>query len=482
MSPTSETERSAPLGLRNAYVALFLVGLTALFFVAVFQRRLYGDAAMLISTYGRGEATYFPLHHRLVETARALGLGVQEALRFASWAPASLAPGFLYAGLRRLGSSRPNAVAGALLALGTGGVVFFGSTIEVHGVQIGGAAAAFFLLSGLGTSSSRGAALLGGLGGALLVGTHPTSLALLPGVLVWVFGSERAKGRGGWGAAAGALALQLVAAVLVVKLYSSVQQVGLAEIWGWLWWDPDLVKATRHLAGLFWLPMGLLGLLATFGMARDLFLEGGDRVRGFTALSWCVPMLVALALMRIDEHGAYFLALTPALAWSASGLLAAAGEKLAPVQAWLVGSLLVTTQLWLGLQWQRAYDLPLSEEEAAWIDGCLEVTEGKGMFVTVDQKKKRLAEGYTTLQTLNALPITQFPYAEMERFLVIFNDHWRERTLAGEPLYIGPDFVQLCAADETAGQCKALLDSVFDFEPVESGPFHALRGSVRPPH
>jgi hypothetical protein len=469
-----------PLALALAAAGVVLFGL-------FFQAAFYGDAPLQLLAYRAGEPTGHRLHFLLTELLGSAGLSPLTAIRAATFIPAGLSLGVLFAALVRGGASRPGALVGTLFFALTPSALFFATTIEVHGLQLFGVALASFAAVAIALPTPR-SGLLGLFGWSLLAivalgATHPMNLQAGPGlaVLFWVgLRSRGANARITW-AVAGAAGLAVVGVAAIVSYgYLDRQGWSVGVLLDAFKWRFDLTAPNSDLPaplanGLntvvkpaaYLLATGALGLLA-----MTLCPRAARHERGLGAGLWVWAVVPALILMGPDftEHGAYFLVALPALAMGTAHL-ATRSRVLAGL---LAVALLAQAQL--AVRAIRAWDKPAPAEAEAWLEGLAAVSRGRGILLAEDAQQQDWARRYLGMTTDNLRLFLPLPQPELEAFARQYAAFAERNAERGEPLFVPARVVDLAPEIPPLGLAVQILREKLEFSPVAASGFRGYRG------
>ena len=411
-----------------------LVGLAALALFALSPPAPpFSDTIELTARVAGGPLPYYNLLYLplgwLVHRALLplLAWSAFEALRWTSIVCAAAAAGVAARLARRAGWGPAGTLLFGLLFALTPGVWFFARTVEVHALQLLGAALATELaLAARGSRTPRALALVGA--GALLAAvTHATSLLLVP-ALVWL-ARRREPGRGLPLAAPAsmvplaAMALAALAGALVVRelagsatvppalkplrtlvafgeLYvqrlSGEPLFGPLEVWGYF--QDELVRP----AGLL-LAGALLGLLVP-----------GRRRASLAALALFAPYFLVFFQSGVREGGGYFVSLHPALLWltARTGLALRARIGAGPALAALAAAVALQGTL----AWRHQRPLLEARDAREWIAEVERVAPPRSVLVTVSLPRwhamSHSASRYEGTDVLRSFQLVPFSEAE----------------------------------------------------------------------
>ncbi len=398
--------RRAPLS-GPVFAAAPAFALALALYGATRQEQTFSDGVHLASMVSGGPAPYYNaayvplgwLLHRAF--AASVGWSVPDALGWLSALAGAAAVAVLAVTLHRLvrrvdaQRATPLALAWAALVALTPGTWFFATTVEVHSVQLLGAALATHLaLAARDAQARRATALLAAACAAAML-THLVHALLLPGLVVLAragVGREPLR----WRAAAArigvvALVLALLGALVFLQARATDAQrathanpAGVLVVFGRMLADglrtrglfgPSEVGA--FLAAELLRPAGALAL----GLVALLFARrAGLRAGGLVA---ALPFLVVLPQGGIREDGAYYLSLYPLLALAlADGTARWTGRRgagLARVALALVVALALA-QGAFGWRRLRAYDTGPGPLE--WTRAIEQTTEADAYVIT----------------------------------------------------------------------------------------------------
>lgn len=390
IEPSAESNRAAPipggvlLGLATALGALALLYLCR-------QPRAFGDGPLLVFSYELGNRTHHLLYGPFLEQLAGLVGGVREAAYWASALPAAGAVGLLAGALRRRGRSPGWALWAAALALGSPAVLFFGTTVEVHGLQLLGGTFAWLLLTASPSKTHHSALLVLGLGLIALGGTHP---AHLPAMVVFGCGRAWVERRSslirGLPVILAALSLLSATALLLNYLdhnhieaeHSSSLALGwhsLGKAWSWG------IANWQVLGGLGWIAIGWLILRPRAG--------GEDRQLALFAMLWSGAMLSLPLAIDLDERGGYLVSMAPALA----SLAAVSFERWNRRFAGIAASALLLAQLGLTYRDWHSYNTPPIESVQQVLRDLEQHTGGSGVFLSPSPNFERTVSEWSTL-------------------------------------------------------------------------------------
>ncbi len=304
------------------------VGLLALLTFALLpQRTPHGiDSHFFVVWLETGNQSYprHPLYLHLTGLLRQLlsplGLSVYQALLVGSALGSALGIAALHQAARLLLPGQ-GALGVALGCLATPAVFHFATAVEIHGVFFGFAGLAWWAFAAWHSAPRWPRALWLGLAGGLAAAVHAFG-HLLPAMFVLAAFGLRKRPRDH--VAGNLLALALghgLAALLPVLLLAAGGQaedaVGhLQERWATLAWSSALPVLWREWLWAF-LPWSLLALL---GLGSPRARPWALAALGGLLLHWPLCVLL-LGFHRIDERGAYLLALAPLMVLAAQALL-----------------------------------------------------------------------------------------------------------------------------------------------------------------
>lgn len=464
-----------------------LVG--ALVFGLGFQASYYGDGPLQLQSYRLGRPTSHRLHFVLVELMTGIGLGPLAAARAASVLPAALALGVLTALLQTVHRRIGLALAGALVLAATPSAFFFGTTIEVHGLQLMGATVGFAAAwcaahprPGAGLGSLVGWVLLAA---AALITTHPTNLAAGLGLTVFLWRGLRARGVSRSAARRVFVALGLAA-------------VGLAGLAAWLYFDAQAGRTPANaMVPLLWepsrtatsgLPQPLhnvleavvkpAGVLLVLGWAGLGVARARANAPGAFPLSasahgalwlWTLGPAVALAGPDFHEGGAYFLVALPALTF---GLVLGA-RALGPS----VPALLLVAAANASLTAGRIADAnaPAPLDQQKFLAGLAAVTDGRGLYLARTQAEADLVERHLGIPTENLRYFVVLPPAERAFFVAKIGAWGRALVERGEPLFLHADALAEAARRPSLAEALTELSRGATEVPVEAPGFRGVR-------
>ena len=379
-----EFRTSLALGLLCAGVALAIL-------LQARQPRAFGDGPLLVFNYGLGNHTHHLLYGPWLELLHGWFGDVREAAYWASALPVAASTGLLAGVLHARGAAALAALWAAAAVLASPAVLFFGTTIEVHGLQLLGGTLGWLLLTASSSASATRALGLGALGLLALGGTHPAHLPALV-----LFGSGRA-----WIERRGSGRMWVPQTLLILGVLSFA---GL--LWSYL--DHNRLEAedTNSLAfgahsfaaawnwGLVdWGVLGALGWLSALVLARR---GGADRERALLALAWFAAMLSLPLAIHLDERGGYLISMAPAFA--VLSVRAAEGYA-APRQRLLAVAgavLLITQSLRTAEDWRSFNTAP----PPATLETLRELeshTSGQGVFLSASPGFEKLVAEWSTL-------------------------------------------------------------------------------------
>ncbi|MDF1800390.1 MAG: hypothetical protein P1V81_14525 [Planctomycetota bacterium] len=369
--------------LLTAPLALGLIALA--FYLALPLERYFSDSFYLVDRVEVGAPPYYNVAYvplgRLVDLALGSWLGTERALEVLSALAAAGAVGLTVGIARRLGLGGLGQAATGLLLLGAPGCLFFAGVIEVHAVQLFGAALSLRLALAAGDARGALAWLLFATAALVAMTTHLSHLLWLPGLWVLAWGraaeepgpggmfareSEERVGLGfGQAGVPWLLGLGLVLTVVVVLLvradfgtwsvHPALQWLGTLIVFGrqfvFSLWDRGLFTFGESVDYLSVELLGAHGLLV-LGFAAGLWSsftlpDGRCRRLARRGLVATLPALLILPQGGVLEHGGYFLTLAPLMALQLGILFGSPRPGITPVS---VAALLVLAQLALGLR------------------------------------------------------------------------------------------------------------------------------------
>lgn len=330
-------------------LGVFLVALSV--FLLLPQRTLHGvDGDVFVAAVEQGQRSY-PRHIAFLHVVgfvhslcRPLGQSAYQSLLLTSALGSALAAVFLHRMFRLL-SPRPfrSGRAPALAALTTGPCFYYATCAEIHGVFAAGAAASWWALARLLHQPSLGRAVALGLATGLAASVHAFGHVLLPTVAAaaFLYGAHRRGVAPWWVVPAGAV--HVATAALVAASLGGGCSSQAADALAYLGAQGDGLDAWMVLEVLVreWLaPCAPWSLCALVGLCFRR-----SRLWSLVALSGLFLHLPVAALLlgqhRIDEGGAYLLAVVPAAVLAATrlfrfrefALLTVAGAALSCMQA-----------------------------------------------------------------------------------------------------------------------------------------------------
>ncbi|MHC4375781.1 MAG: hypothetical protein ACYS26_04185 [Planctomycetota bacterium] len=382
----------APRGSRASLaLGLLCAGVALAVLVLARQPRAFGDGPLLVFSYGLGNRTHHLLYGPWLELLSGWVGDVREAAHWASALPVAAAVGLLAGVLRARGSAVPAALWAAAAVLLSPAVLFFGTTIEVHGLQLLGGTLGWLMLTASSSKSAPRALGIGVLGLLALGGTHPAHLPALV-----LFGAGRA-----WIERRGSCRPFVPWALSLLGLLAFA---GL--LWSYL--DHNRLEAedTRSLAfgahsfaaawnwGLVdWGVLGTLGWLGALVLARR---GGADRERALLALAWFGAMLSLPLAIHLDERGGYLISMAPALAAltvrAAEGFRA--GRRRLLAAAGVV--LLLTQGLRTAEDW-RGFNAPPAPATLEILRELESHTGGEGVFLSASPGFEKLVAEWSTV-------------------------------------------------------------------------------------
>lgn len=375
---------SLALGLLCAATALAVLVLAR-------QPRAFGDGPLLVFSYGLGNRTHHLLYGPWLELLSGWVGDVRGAAYWASALPVAASVGLLAGVLRARGATVSAALWAAAALLVSPAVLFFGTTVEVHGLQLLGGAVGWLLLTAP-SSSNAPRALTLGLGGLLaLGGTHP---AHLPALVLFGAGRAWTERRGScrpfvpWSL----LLLGLLAFAGLLWSYLDHNRLE-AEDTGSLAFGAHSFAAAWNWGLVDWGVLGALGWLSALVLVRR---GGADRERAWIALAWFAAMLSLPLAIDLDERGGYLISMAPALATltvrAAAGFPARRARLLA-----LAGTALLITQGLRTTDDLRSFNSPPAP---ATLDTLRELeahTGGQGVFLSASPGFEKLVAEWSTV-------------------------------------------------------------------------------------
>lgn len=366
--------------------APLVLGLVALaVYLALPLERYFSDSFYLVDRVEVGAPPYYNVAYvplgRLVDLALGSWLGTERALEVLSALAAAGAVGLTVGIARSLGLGGLAQVATGLLLLAAPGCLFFAGVIEVHAVQLLGAALSLRLALAAGRARGAVAWLLFVAAALVAMTTHLSHLLYLPGLLALAWGREdEDPGPGGMldrgseqrvGLAFGqagvpwllGLALGLTAVIVLLvradfdswSVHPALQWLGTLIVFGRTFvfslWERGLFTFGESLDYLRVELLGAHGLLV-LGFAAGLWSsfaleDGACRRLARRGLVASLPLLLVLPQGGVLEHGGYFLTLAPLMALQLGIVLGHRRHGSTPA---IVAALMVLTQLALGLR------------------------------------------------------------------------------------------------------------------------------------
>ncbi len=466
-------------------LALALAALFTVVFAFGFQAAFYGDAPLQLLSYRRGLPTGHRLHFYLTEGFAGLGLSPLGAIRAASFVPAGLAIGCLFAALIRAGLAWFPALLGTLLFAATPSVLFFSTSVEVHGLQLLGVSLAFFAALQIGHPSAT-SGMLGLLGWSALAAvalatTHPMNLAAGLGLGALFLVGLRARGASrtktlAVGAAAGALLL--FAALLASYGYLDRQGWSLAVLLESFRWrfettlpGSDRPVLLHNFLEAVALPAALLLALGLLGLVLEALRPSVSRGLPLALLLWVLGPVLLLLGPDFHERGAYFLVALPPLALGVA-CLAARGRGLA-----LLAALAILAQGGLAVSEVRAWDRPPPPEAEEWLAGLKLLSGGRGVLLAEDAQQQDWARRYLGMPTDNLRLFLVLPEAELLAFAHTFTDWARAMANDGEPLWLPSRVLDLAPEIPPLQRATEVLEESFRFQAVTARGFQGYKGS-----
>lgn len=380
----SKPRAGLALGLLCAGAALAVLVLAR-------QPRAFGDGPLLVFSYGLGNRTHHLLYGPWLEFLDGCLGDVREAAYWASALPVAAAVGLLSGVLRARGARLLAALWAAGIALASPAVLFFGSTVEVHGLQLLGGTVGWLLLTARPSEGTLRALGIGALGLLALGGTHPAHLPALT-----LFGAGRA-----WIERRGSARSSTPGVLLSLGLLASA---GL--LWSYLNHNRLEAEDTRSLAfgahsfAAAWrwglVDWGVLGALGWLG-ALVLLRRGGEgREQALFAIAWFAAMLSLPLAIDLDERGGYLISMAPALAASSVRAIDGFGAGRRRLLA-CAGFALLATQAWRSAEDWRAFNAPPPEATLEVLRELEAHTAGGGVFLSASPGFERLVTEWTSV-------------------------------------------------------------------------------------
>lgn len=375
---------SLALGLLCAGAALAVLALAR-------QPRAFGDGPLLVFSYGLGNRTHHLLYGPWLELLSGWAGDVREAAYWASALPVAAATGLLAGVLRARGAGIPGALWAAAAMLVSPAVLFFGTTIEVHGLQLLGGTLGWLLLTASSSTSAPRALTIGALGLLALGSTHPAHLPALV-----LFGAGRAwierRGNGRPFVPWALLSLGLLAFAGLLWSYLNHNRLE-AEDTSSLAFGAHSFAAAWNWGLVDWGVLGALGWLSTLVLARR---GGPDRERALLALAWFGAMLSLPLAIDLDERGGYLVSMAPALAAlsvrAAEGFPAARRRLLG-----VAGAVLLATQGLRSAEDWRSFNAPPSPATLEILRELESHTGGEGVFLSASPGFEKLVAEWSTV-------------------------------------------------------------------------------------
>jgi hypothetical protein len=374
----------AVLGLLCAAAALVVLALAR-------QPRAFGDGPLLVFSHELGNRTHHLLYGPWLELLGAAFGDVREAAFWASALPVAAAVGLLAGTLRGRGAAPATALWAAALTLASPAVLFFGSTIEVHGLQLLGGTVGWLLWTTRASRSIGRALGIGLLGLAALGATHP---AHLPALLLFGAGRAWIERRGGARSGLAWLLAGLGLAAFAGLLWSYTSHNGLeAEDRSSLAFGAHSFAAAWRWG---WVDWGVLGSLGWLGALVALRRGGAARTSATFAVAWFAAMLSLPLAIDLDERGGYLISMAPAFATTCSIAFGGFRPDRQRLLA-IAGALLLAVQIARTAEDWRAYNTPPPDGTRAVLRELEEATAGRGVFLSASPGFEALVSEWTPL-------------------------------------------------------------------------------------
>ena len=393
-APTPTTTR--PSRSDWALAALIATLATTLAF-ALRQTALWSDGRELIEGVEKGYWTshyllYFPAAHLVAGvTSRLGGLDTQASLCLLSALGLGVGAGLFFLFGRDRGLSRWLALLGTALFALSPVVVFFGTCVEAHALQLPVATAALLWASRAERRGTLGKdAALPSLLFLLLVATHPAGLIWVPLYLYILF-----RVTGHWSIPKHLIPTLVVFAAGAAFFFAASDRTGagprhallalrkLLEPWRFELFVRELVAP----AGVLY-PLAAPGLVASLYFRRKSVEPRVSRL-GYAALILCVSALPLAFTLHIFERGAYYISLVPVVA----AVVCVTARRLPPAVVLAVGIPLVLVQLLLARAevrgWEKDYP------GADWIEAMFEECGERGLILSGDFSEYKVIRGHT---------------------------------------------------------------------------------------
>lgn len=469
----------------------------SLAYALTFQATYYGDASLLLKTYRQGALTGHAGHGIATRLFTAVGFELETAMQIVSALPAGLSVGIMAMTLLRLGAGRGAALLATLFFALTPSVLFFGTTIEVHGLQLLGVSLAMYAgIRAFGECSAlrmvarepqqslpeadhRSALPWFALAVIALAATHPMNLPALAGLsLLALMGLSRrgvtSEQLAAFVAILAVLGIGLaLAASAVYKSRQGLSMGGLLQTFAWPLGEhaPDGSGAPalfyNFRAALLLPAAGLLGI----GSLGLLFLR--SLMLGMALALWVLfPFLLVLGI-DAHEHGAYFLVALPALTIGATAILeqlAVWAERSFGKRGPLVTSLLVAYAFAsMGHDNYRNQPKLESFEDRSWLEAFGSFADGRGVFLAQDIQHQLAVRSHLGLQSENLRFYIALPEAELMEYMRVYRTWAREAADHGDPLYISEAVFDLAPSLPVLQLALDYLAKEFDFEHIYLG-------------
>ncbi|MDF1799527.1 MAG: hypothetical protein P1V81_10155 [Planctomycetota bacterium] len=387
------------------------LGFTGLFLLLM-QDRPFGDGPLLVQVLSwpdLSQRTWIhPLFPTAIELLRSwLGVSVTaRAMELVSALSGALGLALCFAASRTLGAGAARS-AFATLAFGLSPVVlFFSTTIEVHGLQLLSIAVLVLLLARCirwRTAWTFGAVLFWL---PIAIGVHQTAALLAPGVCLGLFALARKRSvpgsrrRNSLAVVAGTLTSACLALLFFIGSSRSLGSEGLDQVWAQL---------VVHLQGPS-LSTLVEGLLAPLGLAiflpfAALLVGSKDRLaRDVLLLSVVLPVGFFL-LWGVPERGGYLMGVVPFLIVAC----ALAEPEREPRALALVGACLLLAQASLGYRSVRAFDTPewSARREVKFELGRLLLAKDGHLLLSLDRNRVVATRDHASIVELNLLRLLE---------------------------------------------------------------------------
>ncbi|HET6201292.1 MAG TPA: hypothetical protein VFI25_00670 [Planctomycetota bacterium] len=518
---------------RDRALAFLLAAAAAALYAALFQRRWYMDGPFFLERLEAGAWRYahlltLPFLHAVQALSKGFGASDPVAtMRLASILPGGAAAGLLFLAGRRLGASRPRALAFAGTLALCPAAVFFATVAENQAFHFACASLALLAAVRYGEAPSSARALALGAAWIVAIGSHTTGVLLGPGLVA--LASFLASRRGAPPRRSHALAFAIPCATSALVL------LGLAWAWGGsplrletalgpgglamrerLLHELDPQRVGRYLAEEAVYPAFLLAPAGLFGLGRSWRV---DRPLGLVVLAFALPYLLVMPLWGAPDRGAHFLQILPALllpflvgrpevdepsfgartalfglllgiagtgaatargipVWLVPALVASAAGGWASPRFLPRGARLALTLALVPLA-QGARSLAILRErnrddpEARWIEGVASATRNEGLIVTAGYGEPillRRASGLTVVE-MGGLLLAPDP-EKMRREILEQVD---AQLAAGRPTWVDARVEEVYGGNAVARAHLDALRERFVWTPVESGAFRGWR-------